>query len=124
MPAQSIVFDPEGGPISVEIRCGHAQDGSYILTLWGHNKVLQRFEGNFLDPHDDTHQFSGKASSHAGQLVQCRVEVAITPPITLYAVIVTFWQDGMNCGSLTASGDAGTLNTVGINLFARLEPLE
>jgi len=122
MPAKTVTFNPKGGPLSAEIRCGHAQDGSYVLTLWDKNKVFERFEGNFLDPNDDTHPFTGKASTHAGRLVQCRIEVGITPPITLYAVLLTFWQDGANIGALTESGDAGTANTVGVNLFARLEP--
>jgi hypothetical protein len=122
MAAQTVLFDPDGGPISAEIRCGYAQEGSYILTLWETNQVVERFEGNFLDPHDDTHQFTGKANAHAGRLIQCRVEIGITPPITEYAIIVTIWQDGMSIGSLPKSGDAGTATTVGLNLFARLQP--
>jgi hypothetical protein len=122
MPAQIVFFDPKGGPISVEIRCGYAQDGAYILTLWGENKIIERFEGNFLDPHDDTHKFAGTPSSHAGQLIQCRAEVGITPPITRYAVIMTIWQNDMAAGVLTTTGDETVMSLVTINLFARLQP--
>lgn len=120
--AEKVFFDPEGGPVSVEIRSGHAQDGSYIITLWNENKVAERFEGNFVDPHDDTHKLKTQAKSLDRRLLQARAEIGITPPITQFAVIVTLFQDGMSIGSLTRSGNEPTRITVPVNLFARLLP--
>ena len=122
MPAQIVSFDPKGGPISAEIRCGYAQDGAYILTLWGDNKIVERFEGNFLDPQDDTHKFAGTAGSHAGRLIQCRSEIGITPPIMHYALIMTLWQNGLALAVLTATGEEKAMMLVTLNLFARLQP--
>jgi hypothetical protein len=120
--AETVLFHPDGGPVSVEIRSGYAQDGSYILTLWDANTVAERFEGNFLDPHDDTHRLKTKAAALEGRLLQARAEIGITPPITRYAVIVTLFQDGLSLGSLTSSGEARGQITVAVNLFARLQP--
>ena len=120
--AETLFFDPEGGAVSVEIRSGHAQDGSYSITLWSENKVAERFEGNFIDPHDDTHKLKTQAKSLDGRLLQARAEIGITPPITQFAVIVTLFQDGMSIGSLTRSGNEPTRITVPVNLFARLLP--
>ena len=120
--AETVFFDPEGGAVSVEIRSGFAQDGSYIITLWNQNKVAERFEGNFIDPHDDTHKLKTQAKSLDGRLLQARAEIGITPPITQFAVIVTLFQGGMSIGSLARSGNEPTRPTVPVNLFARLLP--
>jgi len=120
--AETVLFNPKAGPVSVEIRSGHAQDGSYVLTLWNQNTVAERFEGNFLDPHDDTHQLTTTPKSLVGRLLQARAEIGITPPITRYALIVTLFQDGLSIGSLSRSGEERDRLTVPVNLFARLEP--
>jgi hypothetical protein len=117
----AIQFAKTGGPIRVDIRCGHAQVGWYSLTLWKNNKVAFREEGNFSDPQGDVYDLPGKASTHDGELLHVRAEIAIVPPITKYALLVAVSQGGEDLGTLTFSGDGGSDVTVPMNVFARLK---
>ncbi len=115
-----VTFKKKGGPITAEIRCGFAQTGAYILTLWDNNDVEERWEGNFLHPHDDSYELPKPVSSNDGRLLQCRAELGILGDVTQWALIMTLWQDGMKLDDVSDSGDAGDDLLVTVNLWAWL----
>ena len=103
--AEIVPFDPKGPPLRAEIRCGHAQAGAYILKLWDGNKVVQREEGTFFDPSEDSYVLKGTAAKQSGRLLQCTAELEIIPPIKQYVLLVTIWQGDEKVAVLTASGE-------------------
>ena len=119
--AEIVKFDPKGGPIHADVHCGFAQDGAYVLTLWSGNSIVQRWEGNFLNPDDDSFQMPGTPAEQAGRLLQCRAEIGIVPPITKYAILMTVWQDDKKLATLAQTGEESKDVLVGVNLFARIE---
>jgi hypothetical protein len=119
VPAPDITFDPKGPRLEAEVRCGFAQAGAYVLTLWDQNQVHTRWEGTFFDPSDDTHALPGKAAEHNGRIVQCLFSVEIIPPNKQYALLLTIWQGDKKLGVLTAAGETDQPEVIK-NLFARL----
>ncbi len=118
---QEIAIDPNGAEIKAEVRIGYAHEGAYVLTLWEGNSVKKRWEGNFIDPEDDTYTLPGTAGEQTGCLLQCRAEIGIVPGLWKWALLVTLWQGDQKIGSMTASGEAEDDDIlVPINLFARL----
>jgi hypothetical protein len=113
------VINPGGGAVRVELRIGFAQEGAYIITLWDQNSPSQRFEGNFLDPEDDTYPLAGASNTHVGRLLQARVDLVLIPPIDRYSIILSVFQDGRICGSEAVTGTSPH-RVVGENLFIRL----
>lgn len=119
MATKTVQFDSSGGAIEAEIKCGFAQDGAYILTLWEGNQIVQRWEGNFLNTDDDRHELPGPTADHDGRILQCRVEVNIEPPIMDYAVGMVLTQDGAELDVVEETGQAPA-GLKGVNLFANL----
>lgn len=121
MATKDVAFDADGAALKAEIRCGHAQEGAYILTLWQGNQIVKRWEGTFLNPDDDSYTLPGNAREHVGRLLQCKAEIGLTPPITKYALLLTLWQGAQRLDVLTESGDGVGQTLVPVNLFARLQ---
>lgn len=117
--ATPVTFDPKGPALTVEVRCGYAQAGAYILKLWDANKVVQSEEGTFFHPEDDSYTLQGLAKEQNGRLLQCTATVEVIPPIKQFAVLLTVWQGGKQVGSLTASGETDD-SEVTRSLFATL----
>ena len=116
---QEVMFDGSGSQLKVEIRCGHAQAGAYVLTLWNRNDVHQRWEGTFFNPDDDTYKLPGRAATHDGRLLQCLFSVEIIPPVQKFALMMTIWQGTQKLGVVTDSGETDA-SQVTKNLFAQL----
>jgi hypothetical protein len=117
--AEIVPVDPKGPQLTVEVRCGHAQAGAYVLKLWDANEVVQREEGTFFDPTDDTYKLTGTAAKQVGRLLQCTAELEIIPPIKQFALLMTVWQGSKRVGPvLTASGETDEPQ-VTRSLFAR-----
>lgn len=121
MPTKDVQFDTSGGPVGVDVRCGQAQDGAYVLTLWDGNEVVKRWEGNFLNPDDDHYTLPEPTSAHAGRVLQCKFEISIEPPIDEYDASMTLSQDGDELDTLREAGQAPSGSVKSVNLFARLK---
>ena len=117
--ATEVQFDPGGAALKVEVRCGHAQAGAYALKVWEANKVVQREEGTFFDPEDDTYKLVGSVQKQDGRLVECSARLELIPPIKQFALILTLWQGNQRIGSLTDSGETERPH-YSLSLFARL----
>lgn len=118
---QEIVIDRNGAKVKAEIRIGYAHEGAYVLTLWAKNEIKQRWEGNFIDPTDDTYTLPGTAKEQVGRLLQCRAEIGIVPGIEKWALLVTIWQGNQKVGVMSDSGEVSADQVlVPVNLFARL----
>lgn len=120
MSVGEITFSGAGGPVTAEIRSGFAQTGAYILTLWDDNQVAVRWEGNFLDAVDDTHELPTPVAVVAGCLLQCRAEIGILPGVAKWALTMTLWQDTVKLAEVSAEGEENEKQLVTVNLWARL----
>ena len=117
--ATEVKFDPSGAALKAEVRCGHAQAGAYILKIWKANNVVQKEEGTFFDPDDDTYELTGSIEEQAGRLVQCTATVELIPPIKQYALLMTIRQGNQQIGALTFSGETDAPQITS-SLFAKL----
>ena len=102
--ATTVTFDSNGGPLTMDIHCGFAQDGSYFVKEWVANDAIQKWEGDFNDPTPDRYELPGAASDHDGHKLQLRAEVSIVPPIMQHLIVFSIFQDGQ---LLHAEPDAG-----------------
>ncbi|HEY6155915.1 MAG TPA: hypothetical protein VIV88_00600 [Gemmatimonadales bacterium] len=118
---QTIQFATDGGPVVVEVTCGHAQEGSYKLRLWeaGKNVIVKEYPGNFLNPDDDSYELPTPNQVNDGRIVECMTTVVITPPIKKYAVSLTLSQDGKQLGVVKAAGETDQPSET-VDLFAQL----
>lgn len=105
---KEVKFNQSGGPVVAEIRCGHAQPGSYSFTLWeaNENKKVMREAGNFLNPDDDAYELPAPVDDNHDRIVEFLGNVVITPPIQDYQVDVIISQDGAELGRDTDKGKA------------------
>lgn len=105
---KTIVFDPNGGRLSVKVTIGNAQAGSYILTVWeaqSNTKVLEE-HGNSLNPNDDTHALPLPTVNNDERIVECQFAIADPQPNAgdTYSVSLQYFQDGKQIGSDEDSG--------------------
>ncbi len=121
MPTKTVEFNKAGGPVTVEVRCGQAQDGAYIITLWNRNSIAERHEGNFLNTDDDAYELGGTAEGHDGHTVQCKAEINIEPGNPRYALTLQVRQDGAVLDVVEESGTAAEGTLKAVNLFAELK---
>ena len=121
MATKDVHLNPTGSSVEVEVRCGQAQEGAYVLTLWDGNTKVARWEGNFLNTDDDKYTLPGDASEQDGRILQCKFEIGITPPITRYHAEMEVMQNGTSVEILDESGDGAGRNLVPVNLFGNLK---
>ncbi len=102
--AEIVRFDLNGGPLTIDIRCGFAQDGSYFVKEWNDNDEVQKWQGHFNDSIEDRYELPGEAKDHDGHFLQCRAEVGIVPPLMEHMVAFSIIQDGRTLATLTDTG--------------------
>ena len=119
MPRQSATFSLNGGPLSVVIENGHANQGQYDLTLLENNEIglahqFPRVE--FKTPADNTHILPGTITKHDGRVLDCVAAIGVLDPSKAYAVTMTLHQDGAEIGRVeardTATGVAHTVELI------------
>src|SRR4051812_30381406 len=88
-------FDPNGGPINVEVSCDPNRNGSYTIKLWeaNSNKVAKKYPGNFLNTADDDYDLDVPNEDHDGRLLEAMVVVAIPPGVGASKVSMVVSQD-------------------------------
>jgi len=118
---KTIHFNPEGGPLSVEVRAGFAQPGSYALMLWeaNQNAVVWQRRGNFINTDDDLYPLPGPAAVHHNRLLDCLATFTITPPIDRYRLQVIVFQEGAELGMDVREGKSD-LPTLTVEIFVQL----
>ena len=89
-------FDPDGGPINVEVSCVPNRNGSYTIKLWeaNSNQVVKKYPGNFLNTADDRYELDPPNSRHDGRLLEGMVVVAIPPGVGPSQVSMVVSQGG------------------------------
>ena len=121
MATKDVYYDRSGPPLSAEVRTGHAQEGAYALTLWEGNDKIERWEGNFLNPDDDSYPLPGVAADHDGRLLQAKIEIGLIPPVTTYSAVLIVRQGSQDLDTVDEEGDGGDRSLVPVNLFAHLK---
>lgn len=118
---QTVTFNPGGGPLVADIRCGFAQPGAYTLLLWESNQnlVVMEKRGNFINADDDAYELPTPTAQNDGRLAECIATVVVTPPIKDYVVSLVISQDGRELGADTATGQSDG-GVVPIDLFVNL----
>jgi len=117
---QNVKFNENGGPIIVEVKCGHAQIGTYTILLWESNDVLKEWKGNFINPEDDLYELPSPNKRNSGRIVDCLFTITLTPPIKDYYVELRIMQDGKELGIEKASGQSD-IETITKELCLQLE---
>lgn len=119
---KNVKFKPDGGPITVAVKCGFAQAGSYTVYLWeAHaNKIVVKARGNFINPDDDTYRLPAPNVQNDQRIVECIATVVLTPPIKQYDLSLTVSQDGVQLASEASAGQADS-PTVTVDLFVQME---
>ena len=112
-----IPFNPEGGPVEVEVISGFAQPGSYTFLLWkaGSNSVLWRQEGNFLNPADDRYTLPGGADEQAGRIVECITTLVLVPPLLDWSVTIRYYQGGVQIGENLRYAQGSAFQTITVD---------
>jgi hypothetical protein len=118
---QTATFNPNGGPLVADIRCGFAQPGAYTLLVWESNAnvVVMEKRGNFINADDDAYELPTPVAQNDGRLAECIATVVITPPIKDYTVSLVISQDGREIAADTATGQASG-GAVPVDLFVNL----
>ncbi len=118
---KTVRFNPSGGPLSAEVRSGHAQPGSYLLRLWAadDNTILLSKEGNFINTADDEYGLPDPPEANDRRIVQAFAVLALTPPVGDYSVDLVIHQDGAELGREAASGQSEN-TSLPVNLFLKL----
>ena len=119
---QTFNFDPNGGAIFAEVRCGFGNPGGYVLSLWekdSDDKAMPDVEGDFVNAGDDDHQLPTPASANDGRKVEAFVTVSPPPGNKQYSATLHITQDGNVLGDVTVSGQTDQ-PSVTTDLFAKL----
>lgn len=125
MAKKTINFDPEGDSLTVELACGHAQDGVYNLYIWeaDTNEIVWETFGDFESSADDRYTIPGETRDHKGRKFHASLRVILIPPIKQYDVTLRIFQGGRELGTVIESGESD-FPTLPLDLVARLEALE
>lgn len=118
---ETVRFKKSGGPITVNINCGYAQPGSYVLILWeaNSNSVVFKKEGNFINDEDDVFVLPTPINKNDGRILDLGAKLMIIPSITDYHVEINITQDGNTIGNLSQTGNS-TGQFVTVQIFAQL----
>jgi hypothetical protein len=116
------VFDPNGGPIQVEINAGHAQPGAYTLILWetNSNGRVGEWKGDFDNDDDDLYTMPTPVSKNHGRKVDCHYTMTLVPPSKDYSTKLIVLQDGNTLETEAYSGQSDD-QSVTVRLFLQLE---
>lgn len=114
-------FNKNGGPIFAEVSAGQAQTGSYDLKLWeaDTNVIVQRWEGDFLNPDDDKYQLPTPNEVNNKRRVQAIVVIALLPPIKNYSASLIITQDGNELGKVSFAKQTDDPSVI-LNLYTTL----
>lgn len=115
-------FKKGGGTITVEIRGGYAQPGSYSLFLWeaNVNKIVLEAKGNFINTDDDKYSLPVPNEANNGRIIDVGITFVLTPPINNYYGEVIVSQDGIVIGK-DFQGGSSTDQTLSLKLLVKLE---
>lgn len=93
-------FKKDGGAIYAEVKAGYAQPGSYTIFLWeaNANRVVEKYEGNFINTDDDKFKLPEPIKENNGRIVDVGITFKIVPPIKDYFAEVIITQDGNKIG--------------------------
>ena len=102
---KTATYDASGGPLVVSVTCSPRRDGSYSILLWkaGENKVVKRWDGNFVNTDDDSYQLSKPNSAHNGRHLECIATVSVPPGVGPATITLTVSQDGADLAADSGS---------------------
>lgn len=125
MAKETLYYRPNGPQLTVEVTCGHAQDGVYDIYLRepGSHHIIWNEEGDFESDLDDRFPLPGKASEQRGRKLHCSCRVVMLGGDSRYAVFMKVCQGDRLLGVVTESGESDA-STVPLDLIARLRPEE
>jgi hypothetical protein len=115
-------FKKNSGVISVEIKSGFAQPGSYSILLWeaNTNQVLHKYEGNFINTDDDKFELPLPVADNDGRIIDAGVTFKITPPVSDYFAEIIVIQDGNKIGGDQEQGKTDD-QTKSLKLLVQLQ---
>ena len=115
------IFNPNGGPIRVDITAGYAQPGSYALLLWGANTnaVVGEWRGNFINNDDDYYFLPTPLEKNNGRIIDCIATFTLLPPIKQFLLKVEVLQDGNILATDVREGESEE-QTVSVEIFIAL----
>ena len=104
-------FKKDGGPIMAEVTAGQAQVGSYDLKLWeaNRNEIVQRWEGDFLNPDDDKYPLPQPNEANHKRRIQAVVVITLVPPIDKYSTNLIITQDGRELDKISQTGQTSNI---------------
>lgn len=102
-------FNPaDPSPLKVKITYYGKLQAAYIYTLWegDSNVIVQRHEGNNLNPQDDVYELPLPTADHNGRIIEVRSSFIGTYPETHpdYQIDVEVFQGDALLGTDTDSG--------------------
>jgi hypothetical protein len=106
---KTVIFAPEGGPLSVQLLAPPALPGHYSLTLLDPDRfTIIKDWGNlaFGSAAANTHELPGSAADQNGRILQALTSVGIVDADGSWAVSMTIVQDGLPLVESVA--DSGT----------------
>jgi hypothetical protein len=113
-------FQAGGPPISVTIRCGFADTGSYEVFLWEADRNSRRSIGigNFINADDDTFTLPSDSGQN-GKILQCIATVDPLDDDGKFGVSMIVEQGSSELAVEEVTGKSG-LPTVTVQLFIQL----
>jgi hypothetical protein len=119
---KTVHFDPNGGPVSAEIRSGFGNPGSYTLRLWERDsnaKAMPDVAGNFINADDDEHELPVPVADNDGRIVETFVTIAPMPGESQYFASLRIIQDRRLLSESSVQGKTDQ-PTVTLDLFMKL----
>lgn len=118
---KEVFFERSGKPLYARISSGYAQPGHYLYRLWeaGKNIIVDKKEGNFLNPMDDIYSLPIPNDLNDDRVVQFVTTLTITPPVDDFSVKIEILQGDIIIGEDECSGKGKYCVT--INLFVILK---
>ena len=100
-------FKKEGGDIYFEVKSGYAQPGSYSVFIWEEkeNRIIKKYEGNFINTEDDKYKLPSPASENNGRIIDVGVVFIMVPPIKNYSTELLVTQSGNRIGFDKETGE-------------------
>ena len=119
---QTANFKKDGGAISVEIKSGFAQPGSYSIFLWeaNSNRVLNKYEGNFINTDDDKFELPLPVTDNDERIIDAGITFKMTPPVSDYFAEIIVTQDGHKIGGDQEQGKTDD-QTKSLKLMVKLQ---